>query len=141
MTLYSGKSSFLLGAIVFCICISACSRKINFNRSSIVPAAEGRVIVKGDKNKNNVITIRVRHLAQPSSLPIPASVYVVWMETTHRNENLGQLRITNNFLNKSLKASLKTVSSFVPQRIFITAENNAASSYPSGTEILTTKNF
>jgi hypothetical protein len=42
---------------------------------------------------------------------------------------------------KALKASLSTVSSFYPTKIFITAENDGDISYPQGETVLTTESF
>jgi hypothetical protein len=115
---------------------------MNFSHSEIVPAAEGSVKVKKDKNGNYALNIRLIHLAEPQKLQPPGNVYVVWMQTPeHRTQNLGQLKSSSNFLNRSLAASLETVTTFQPQRIFITAENDGAISYPRGREVLSTANF
>jgi hypothetical protein len=122
--------------------ITSCSRKMNFSHSEIVPAAQGSVKVKKDKNGNYALNVRLIHLAQPQQLRPPGNVYVVWMETPeHRNQNLGQLKSSSNFMNRSLSASLQTVTTFEPRRIFITAEDNGAISYPRGREVLSTSNF
>jgi hypothetical protein len=64
------------------------------------------------------------------------------METPeNRNQNLGQLKSSSNFLNRALSASLQTVTTFEPRRIFITAEDNASISYPRGREVLSTSNY
>jgi hypothetical protein len=44
-------------------------------------------------------------------------------------------------ISKSLKASFQTVSSTKPNKIFITAEDDAAIQYPSAQIILSTDNF
>lgn len=124
------------------ILFTACTRKMNFSHSDIVPAAQGSVKVKKDKNGNYALNIRLVHLAQPRQLRPPGNVYVVWMETPqHRSQNLGQLKSSSNFMNRALSASLQTVTTFEPSRIFITAEDDAAISYPRGREILSTSNF
>lgn len=122
--------------------VTACTRKMNFSQSQIVPGAEGSVKVKKDKNGNYALNVRLIHLAPPQKLQPPGNVYVVWMETSERRtQNLGQLKSASNFLNRALSASLQTVSTFEPRRIFITSEDDAAISYPRGREILTTSNF
>ncbi len=62
--------SGLLGsaAFLFLFAFSACSKKISFQTSSIVPAAEGTVKIKNDKNKNYVIDLNVIRLAEPKRL-------------------------------------------------------------------------
>jgi hypothetical protein len=122
--------------------LTACTRKMNFSHSDIVPAAQGTVKVKKDKNGNYALNIRLMHLAQPQQLRPPGNVYVVWMETPeNRNQNLGQLKSSSNFLNRALSASLQTVTTFEPRRIFITAEDNASISYPRGREVLSTSSY
>lgn len=120
----------------------SCSKKINFSQSIIVPSASGSVKIKTDKNKNYVLRLHVINMARPNNLPIPANSYVVWMESSDfQSKNLGQLKISNNFIQKVLKGSLQAVTSSKPTRIFITAENDAAASYPTGQVILTTPSF
>jgi len=66
------------------------------------------------------------------------------METDdNRTKNIGQVISSTDFLSKKLKGSMETVSSFIPQKIFITAENDANTQYPSSSSdiILTTNNF
>lgn len=122
--------------------LSACSKKISFSKSSIVPAAEGKVKVKKDKNNNYSVSVSVDNLAQPKDLTPSRSTYVVWMETPgNATKNIGQLNTSGGFLSKKLKASLSTVSSFKPTRIFITAENDGTISYPQGITVLTTSSF
>ena len=53
-------------------------------------------------------------------------------------KNIGQLNSSKSFLSKNLKASLKTVSSFNPVKIFITAENDPGVQYPGYQVVLST---
>ena len=133
------KQSYLFFAVALFLLSSSCSPKIQFLRSTAVPAAEGKINIKKDKNDNYKLSIHVIHLAKPQDLPIPAQVYVVWMETPGNDvKNLGQLKSGSNLLNRALTASLETVTTFEPDRIFITAEADPATTYPTGQEILTT---
>jgi hypothetical protein len=101
-----------------------------------VPAATGDVTVKSDKNNNYVIQIKLAGLAEAQRLQPSKQTYVVWMETDHSTaKNLGQNTSTN------LKASFETVSSFKPRKIFITAENDPAITYPGTQVVLTTDRF
>lgn len=139
-------SSYLIrvsftGFLLF-VLLSSCSKKITFMQSAIVPAVEGRVKIKTDRNNNYLLNIRVLHLADPANLPQPAKVYVVWITTDRGlSKNLGQLKTSNNFIKRALTASLETVTTFSPTRIFITAEENPAISYPVGQEVLSTATF
>jgi hypothetical protein len=116
--------------------LSSCATKASFLTSSIVPAATGDVTVNSDKNNNYVIQIKLAGLAEAERLQPSKQTYVVWLETDHSAaKNLGQITISN------LKASFETVSSFKPIRIFITAENDAAITYPGTQVVLTTDRF
>jgi hypothetical protein len=116
--------------------LSACATKASFLTSFIVPAATGDVTVNSDKNNNYVIQIKLAGLAEAERLQPSKQTYVVWLETDHSAaKNLGQITISN------LKASFETVSSFKPIRIFITAENDPAITYPGTQVVLTTDRF
>lgn len=131
--------STLMLATAIVILSTSCARTIRFDRSQVVPAAEGKVLLKEDKNDNYSLNIKVSNLAKPENLEPPRSVYVVWLETPqNETKNLGQLKSTSPLFTKALKASMKTVSTFRPGRIFITAEDNATLQYPSNQPVLTT---
>jgi len=136
--------SILLGILVIgmLLPLSACAKKIKFLQSAVVPAANGYVKVKTDNNKNHVIKIEIRDLADVERLQTSKLSYVVWMETDQgRTENLGQLNSSSGFMSKQLKASLETVSSYTPIKIFITAEEFVNAQYPGEKIILTTDRF
>ena len=64
------------------------------------------------------------------------------MQTDRGNaENLGQLKSSRSFFSKQKTASLETVSSFKPVKIFVTAENGIDVRYPGNQIILTTDKF
>jgi hypothetical protein len=136
--------SILMGILVagMIIPFNACSQKIKFMNSSVVPAAQGYVKVKTDNNKNNVIKIEIRDLADVERLQASKVSYVVWMETNQgRTENLGQLNSSSGFMSKQMKASLETVSSYMPTKIFVTAEEFENAQNPGERVILTTDRF
>jgi hypothetical protein len=120
----------LIVAIIVTL-FQTCSEKTSFQSSSVVPAAEGSVKIKNDKNDNYVINVEVIRLAEPERLTPPKTVYVVWMQTAQNGiKNIGQLKTSSGLMSKTLKSSLETVSSFEPREIMITAEDNAAQQYP-----------
>ena len=123
------------------ILVQGCSRKLQFIQSTVVPAAKGSVKIKKDKNNNYSIDLKVENLAEPERLKPSKKSYVVWMETEQKKgfKNLGQLKSSTGLFSSTLKASLSTVTSFKPKRIFITAEDNTAITYPYGQTVLTTK--
>jgi hypothetical protein len=64
------------------------------------------------------------------------------METDQgKTENLGQLLSSAGFMSKHMKASLETVSSFNPAKIYITAEDDAGIQYPGRQIVLSTEGF
>jgi hypothetical protein len=131
-----------LSILVIFILLSACSKKINFATSIIVPAAEGVVKIKKDNNNNRSIGIKIKNLAEPERLQIPKSVYVVWMITEENGvKNIGQLTSSKSLFSSQLEGSLKTITPFTPTRIFITAELSGDISMPGSYVILETKTF
>lgn len=133
---------FFLLSFVLILSVSSCSHKIAFATSSVVPAAEGTVKIKKDKNKNYSIDMEIEHLADPSRLQPPKNDYVIWIKTESNGiKNLGQLRSSSGFFSSTRKASIKTVTSFKPTEVFITAEDKVNIPYPTGQVVLTTNNF
>ena len=136
--------NILLGILVSGIMfpVISCAQKVKFMTSSVVPAAQGYVKVKQDKdNKNYVIKLEISDLADVDRLQTSSVSYVVWMETDQGNtENLGQLNSSSGFLSKQMRASLETVSSYKPSIIYVTAEENTNAQYP-GDIILSTDRF
>ncbi len=121
---------------------SSCAVKSSFSPSAIVPAAQGKIKVKRDKNQNYNIQIQVSNLAEVEKLQSSKHNYVVWMDTDQgKTENLGQLNTSTGLLSKKLKASLETVSSYKPARIYITAEDNGDVQNPGEQVVLSTTNF
>jgi hypothetical protein len=121
----------VLTAISLLLLFESCSNKSSFLNSSIVPAAEGKVKITNDKNHNYVIDLEVIRLAEPQRLTPPKNVYVVWMETkSGEMKNIGQLETSSGFMSKAMKSSLKTVTSFKPAEIVISAEDDATQRFP-----------
>jgi hypothetical protein len=136
--------SILLGILVIGMVLpfTASAKKIKFLPSTVVPAAKGYVKVKTDNNNNYVIKIDISDLADVERLQTSKASYVVWMETDQeRIENLGQLNSSSGFLSKQMKATLETVSSYKPTKIFITVEEFSDAQMPGEEIILTTDRF
>jgi hypothetical protein len=125
-----------LSIVMMMASFGACSKKVVFLSSSVVPAAEGYVKVKKDGNENYAITLKVSNLAEVDKMQPPKKTYVVWMETDRGlTRNIGQVVSSRN-----LNANFETVSSFKPVKIFLTAEDNENVQYP-GNVVITTANF
>jgi hypothetical protein len=126
--------------VLLLVCFSACSRKMTFARSVVVPAAEGGVKIKKDRNNNYAITVSVRNLASARNLQPPKQTYVVWMQTKDDGtRNIGQLNSSSGLLSKTLKGSLSTVSSHKPTSFFITAEDVGDVQHPGTQTVLVTE--
>ena len=117
----------------------SCARKMSFETSNVVPAAEGSVKVKKNKNKNYDVNLSVIRLADPSRLNPPKKVYIVWMNTERNGtKEVGKLETSSSLLSKTMKSSLKTSVPFKPTGFFITAEDDAEMQSPLGPVILRT---
>jgi len=122
--------------------LGACSKKTDFALSAVVPAARGFVTVKTDKNENYVIKVSITDLAEPDRLQPPHQTYVVWLVTElNLTKNIGQLKSSTGSVNKQLKASFKAVSPYNPVKVFVTAENDPVTQYPSDLVVLSTEEF
>ncbi|NJO92783.1 MAG: hypothetical protein HC831_30310 [Chloroflexia bacterium] len=97
----------------------------------MTPAASITASKKKDNNGNYKISVVANNLSSADRLNPPKKVYVVWITTPQNGtKNLGQLKNKN-----AKKATLETLTSFDPQEIFITAEEEGNISYASGLEI------
>ncbi len=130
----------LFAAILFvAFSLSSCAKKMTFGTSSVVPAAEGSVKIKSDKNKNTSVDLSVERLADPERLNPSKKTYVVWMETaSNGTKNIGSLNTSSGFLSGKMKSSLKTVTPYKPTGFFITAEDDASVQYANGQVVLRT---
>src|SRR5437764_3416284 len=104
--------------------LSACATKIPFERSPVVPGADGKVTMKKDNNGNYSISVSTVNLPSSKNLTPSKEVYVVWMEDENKNiKKLGQIKPTTGLLSKAYKGELKATSTSRPRKIFITAED------------------
>ena len=91
------------------------------------PAASGKVDIGKDKNGNIEVTIKTEHLAKPGMLTPAATTYVVWFrEQGGEPTNQGQYKVENN-----LKGEFKTTTRFQNFEVFITAETDPTTKFPS----------
>ena len=128
--------------ITLAMMVTSCARKIGFQTSTVVPAAQGQVKIKKDDNNNYSLSISIVNLAESNKLSPPRITYVVWMETERDGtKNIGQLNSSKGLLSSKLKASLQTVTAFKPVRIYITAEDNASTQYPGAQQVFGTNRF
>lgn len=134
------KTLAYITAVMLIFTLGSCATKNRFLTSAILPAAQGTVQIKQDKNKNYVIKIELTNLSPSTRLTPPANAYIVWLVTPdNASRNLGQLNSSKSFMSKNLSASFEAISAVKPTRIVITAENDVTVQYPSfGEPILAT---
>jgi hypothetical protein len=102
---------------------------------SSVPAASGIVSVhRGGANRNTELDIKVSNLARPANLASPENVYIVWIRPNGQAPaSQGALRV-----NKNLDGELKTATTSKDCEVFITAEQSATATAPTGAQVLHT---
>ena len=116
--------------------ISACAPKMSFSTSTVVPSATGTVSVKKDRNKNYVVNVNVRNLADPKRLDPAKNTYLVWMESSSEPvKKLGKIMPSG----RALEGKLTATATDNPKEVFITAEDDAEVMNPGGQTILTTR--
>jgi hypothetical protein len=132
------KFVLVVSILLVVITFSSCSNKTIFNTSSIIPAARGDVKVKIDKNKNYTILLELSYLAEPERLQPAKKAYVVWLVGQDSNQpiNIGQI-----VGDKKLKVKFETVSAIKPKKIFISAEDDYTTQYPSYMIVLETNDL
>jgi hypothetical protein len=124
---------FLL--IAFILLLNACATVTKFPISSVVPAANITAKKGTDKNNNYTIEITAENLASADRLNPLGKAYSVWIVSKeHGVKNVGQLQVEN-----AKKCTLKTVTPFDFNEVFITVENMGDLQYPQGKEIARTK--
>ncbi|HVS95909.1 MAG TPA: hypothetical protein VHE54_05460 [Puia sp.] len=139
-----GRGRILSLGFAFGLIMSSagCAKTINFETSTVEPAAVGKVKLKKDNNRNYSVDVSVMHLANPQRLTPPMDKYVVWVETgTDEIKNIGRINISTGTFTRTLKGSLKTVTVHAPARVFITAEPAGDISHPGTPVVLTTEKF
>jgi hypothetical protein len=142
IVIFSGKSVSLIVFTMALFTLLSCATTVNFATSTVLPAAEGKVKVKRDNNKNYAVSIEVENLAEPNRLPQPHNAYVVWAETeSNGTQILGQLKPSSGLFSSKLKASLETVTPYKPRRIFVTAEHTPTVQTPNYYVVLNTRSF
>jgi len=132
-------NKFFVLVLTVVVLQSCDSEKFNFATSSVVPAAKGFVEVGKDDNNNYEIDLEVTRLAEPERLNPARKLYIVWVQTEKNGvKNIGQLKTASGFLSKTLKSSLKTVTSFKPTGFLISAENDVGVLLPGEQVVLRT---
>lgn len=131
-----------LFTLLFLFSFDVSAKKVKFQTSTVVPAARGYAKVTRDKNRNYVIKIQIRDLAEVTRLTPSKMTYIVWMVTDEEiTKNMGQIDSSTSLLSKKLKASFETVSSLTPAQLYITAEDDPSRQYPGTQVVMSTNRF
>ena len=139
MKKHMSKMIFLTLSIIISVGFQSCDNKIHFEKSSVVPAAEGWIEINKDKNDNYKIELKVKRLAEPQRLTPPKSLYIVWVETEQNEaKNVGMLKTAGGVISKELTSTLNTITPYKPVSIFITAEDSANITNPGSNVVLKT---
>jgi hypothetical protein len=104
------------------------SANIALRSSDSIPAASGRLAVKGSEGPNQVVDLTVKHMAPPAKVKSGATAFVVWLQPAGANEpiNMGILTV-----NKDLNGELQFKTPFPKFDVFVTAEDNPSVQAPS----------
>jgi hypothetical protein len=99
-----------------------------------IPAAQGRLAVKGSDGPNQVVSVAVQHMAPASKVRAGATSYVVWLQPSGAKDpiNMGILTV-----DKELKGTLEFKTPFQQFDVFVTAEASPLNQAPSEQKLLT----
>src|SRR5579884_1892808 len=118
--------------IVGLLFLTGCAKHVHLMPAISVPAATAKADLTHDSNGNTLISLDVKHLAKPENLTPPASVYVVWVQPRDAAPiKQGQLQV-----NDDLSAHFKTPTTYKTFRLFVTAEQSASVTSPSGQQVI-----
>ncbi len=133
---------FFVGILmVVAIAFSSCAKKMMFEKSAIVPGAQGYVKMSKDDNSNYSVKVYMTNLADPDKLTPSKKEYVVWLVIGDEVKNVGKINTGTSMFSKQLKGFFETVSSSKPGKLFISAEDDANVTYPGSVVVLTTSSF
>ncbi len=108
------------------------AKTYHFANTKIDPSAMGDIDLGHDKNGNTIVNVRVEHLAKPSMLTPPSTMYVVWFQQPGSDpENEGQLLVGND-----LRGQLRTTTPLHNFDVFVTAETDPTVKTPSDQLVL-----
>jgi hypothetical protein len=106
--------------------------KIVMSSAQSVPAAKGVIHDTHDGNNNTKLEMSVHYLAQPGALTPSATAYVVWLQPENDTaQNKGELKV-----GKDRKGSLTIVTPLKRFAIYVTPEQSAQATAPTGEHVL-----
>ncbi|WP_162416983.1 hypothetical protein [Cyclobacterium roseum] len=132
--------SFIL-VLVF-LSFAACSTKITFPVSRVVPAAEPEAKISKTKEGTYELSLNVSNLALPERLSPPKKFYMVWIDTPDQGiKKLGEIANNSGIFRNRGKASFEASTLYRPNMILVTAENSLEVAYPGSHVVLKSRPF
>lgn len=121
--------NYFLGILI--LFFASCATGVKFPVSDVAPAADITVAKKTDKHNNYTINVIAKNMAGVERIATSNTTYVVWVVTKNEGvKNVGQLSVKN-----AKTSSLKSLTAFDFDEVFITAEEQGDVRFPSGVEI------
>ncbi|MDN3686487.1 hypothetical protein [Cyclobacterium jeungdonense] len=143
-TLFNSTSSFRNSfiAVLLIFSFAACSTKITFPVSRVVPAAEPEAKVSKTKEGTYDISLNVSNLALPERLSPPKKFYMVWIDTPDQGiKKLGEIANNSGIFRNRGKAAFEASTLYRPNMILVTAENSLEVAYPGSHVVLKSRRF
>lgn len=120
----------------------ACSTKVTFPVSNVVPAAEPSASVNKNKEGAYEVKVDINNLARPERLSPPKKHYIVWVEAPGQGTiMLGEIANNSGIFSNKGKASFEAETMYPPSLILITAENSMDITYPGSHVVLKSRSF
>ncbi len=132
--------NFILVLVFFSF--AACSTKITFPVSRVVPAAEPDARVSKTKEGTYELSLNVSNLALPERLSPPKKFYMVWIDTPDQGvKKLGEIANNSGIFRNRGKAAFEASTLYRPNMILVTAENSLDVAYPGSHVVLKSRPF
>jgi len=104
--------------------------------SPALPAASGTMGISHDTSGTTYISLQVKHLANPEALHPAKAAYVVWVQPPRQApQNHGVLQV-----NDKAEVAYSTTTRERNFEVFVTAEDNAKVTQPTGPRLLSARN-
>ena len=121
----------MICAVISFFAVMAWGKTYTMQTTPLEPGAVAKLDVKPNTG-NSELTLKVEHLAKPTLLSRPASMYVLWVERDgHEPDNEGVLRVGDK-----LKGAVKATTTATRFTVLVTAEDNAKAQRPSDRVVL-----
>jgi hypothetical protein len=107
-------------------------KKVQMMAGTATPGAQGTVTVSSSSNNNIKMDVKVQDLAKPAGLTPAENVYVLWVQPEGQAaQNEGEVKV-----DKKENGQIHAETSYKRFKVFITAEQNAQVTAPTGPQVL-----